>query len=156
MQKHDRRAKRGGKTRWRSASRYRTGLTAIETAGDAGDDDLEGEETAHAEEDITVLLVDGVDADDVDEGAGGEEDGGADGLEEEEVGALLETELAQFSLTEFTMGDEVSSAPVGRGVGRRHGASSAGLFGRMLALVQVSPPPQSLQQHEETPLVPYS
>ena len=82
---------RGGKTRRRSASRYRTGLTAIETAGDAGDDDLEGEETAHAEEDITVLLVDGVDADDVDEGAGGEEDGGADGLEEEEMRALLST-----------------------------------------------------------------
>ena len=66
-------------------------LTTVESTANGGNDDLGSEESAHSEEDIPVLLVDGVDADDVDEGAGGEEDGGADGLEGEEMRALLST-----------------------------------------------------------------
>ena len=64
-------------------------LTTVESTANGGNDDLGSEESAHSEEDIPVLLVDGVDSDDMDDGAGGQEDGRADRLEEEETGALL-------------------------------------------------------------------
>ena len=64
-------------------------LTTVEPAANGGNDDLSGEESTHSEEDVPVLLVDGVDSDDMDDGAGGKEDGRADRLEEEEMRALL-------------------------------------------------------------------
>ncbi len=69
-------------------------LTAEEATADGGDYHLESKEAAHAEKDVAALLIDGVDTDDMNERAGGKEDSGADGLEEEEVRALLWTELA--------------------------------------------------------------
>lgn len=59
-------------------------LTAVESTADGGNDDLEGKKTAHSEENVPALLVDSMDADDMDDGAGGQEDGSADGFEEEE------------------------------------------------------------------------
>ena len=64
-------------------------LTAVEAAADSSNYYLERKETAHAVEDVAALLVNGMNADHVHEGAGGEENCGADGLEEEEVGTLL-------------------------------------------------------------------
>ncbi len=64
-------------------------LTSVEPAADGGNDDLESEQTAHAKEHGAFLLVNGVYPDNVDDGAGGEENRGADGLEQEELRALL-------------------------------------------------------------------
>ena len=82
-----------GRSEKQGCSEIEGRLTSEEAAANGSDDDLEGKETTHAEEDVAVLLIDGVETDDVDEGAGGEENGGADGLEEEEVRALLESTL---------------------------------------------------------------
>jgi hypothetical protein len=40
--------------------------TAVEGRGDGGDDYLDGVESGHESEDAAVLVVDGMDADDVD------------------------------------------------------------------------------------------
>ena len=81
----------------RETSQKEPTLTSEEAATDCGDDDLEAKETAHRVQNVAVLLVDGVNSDDMDQGAGGEEDSCADGFEEEEVGALLGSALAQAS-----------------------------------------------------------
>ena len=65
------------------------GLTSEEATANRGDDDLETKEATHGVEDIAVLLVDCMNSNDMHEGASGEEDRCADGLEEEEVRALL-------------------------------------------------------------------
>lgn len=64
-------------------------LTSEETTANGGDDDLKGEERTHSSENSPALLVDGVNADDMDGGTHGEEDGCADGLEEIEATACL-------------------------------------------------------------------
>lgn len=63
--------------------------TAVEGATNCGHDDLQAEQATHDGEYGAIFFVDCVNADDVDEGRSGEEDGGADGLEQEEVRALL-------------------------------------------------------------------
>lgn len=47
------------------------GRTAVEAAGNFHTDDLECEEGGHGEKDTARLFVDGVHADDMDDGAGG-------------------------------------------------------------------------------------
>ena len=64
-------------------------LTAVEAAAYGGDDDLESKETTHSEEDGAFLLVDGVYPNNVHDRTCREENSCADGLEEEEVRALL-------------------------------------------------------------------
>lgn len=44
----------------------RSGHTSIEATADTGDDDLDGKERSHTDEDLSVLLVDGMDSDDMD------------------------------------------------------------------------------------------
>lgn len=65
------------------------GRTAEETTGDGSDDDLQGKQATHPSENGPALLVNGVDADDMDGRAHSQEDGSADGFEEVEVGAGL-------------------------------------------------------------------
>lgn len=55
---------------------------------------MESKEAAHTKENLAILLIDSVDTDDMNERAGGKEDSSADGLEQEEVRALLWTGLA--------------------------------------------------------------
>ena len=69
-------------------------LTAIEATANCHIYDLHGEEPAETCEHCAALLVDGVETNDMDEGAGGQEYGGADRLEEEEMRALLKTEVS--------------------------------------------------------------
>lgn len=64
-------------------------LTAIETATDGSDDYLQRKERGHATKDSAGLVVDGVDADDMDGGADGEQDCRANGLKQEEMRAGL-------------------------------------------------------------------
>lgn len=67
--------------------------TSVETARNGGDDDLNGEEGAHNPQNRLVVVVDGIDTDDVDGRGGSEEDGGGDGFEEEELGAHVQRPL---------------------------------------------------------------
>lgn len=64
-------------------------LTTEETAGNGSDDDLKGKQAAHSSENSPALLVDGVNPDDMDRRAHGQEDGRADGLKEVEMRAGL-------------------------------------------------------------------
>ncbi len=81
----------GGRLGWVSRDRDdKKGRTSVEAAGDGGGGDLDGVEGGHEGQNRTLCLVvaDGVDADDVDGGGCGEEDGGGDGLKEIEFLAL--------------------------------------------------------------------
>ena len=64
-------------------------LTSVEATCDGHADDLESEEGGHAGKDLTGLVVEGVGTDDMDDGARRDEEGGRQGFEEVEVGALL-------------------------------------------------------------------
>ena len=66
---------------WQTLPGQKWVLTSVEAAADGSDDDLECKETAHSVEDIPVLLVDSMNADDMDDGAGRKKDGRADRLE---------------------------------------------------------------------------
>ena len=56
-------------------------LTPVESTADGSDDDLECKEAAHSVEDVPVLLVDSMNADDMDDGASRKKDGRTDRLE---------------------------------------------------------------------------
>ena len=64
-------------------------LTSVESASNSHADDGECEETGHRHQNLAALVVNGVDTDDMDGGAGRDEDGSADRLEQEEMGTLL-------------------------------------------------------------------
>ena len=63
--------------------------TLVEATANGGYYNLHSKKDAHGVEDRSLLVVDGVNTDNVDDRASGEEDCSANGLEEEEVGALL-------------------------------------------------------------------
>ena len=64
-------------------------LTSEETTANSGNDDLNSKQRAHACENLLVLVINSVNTDNMDHGADCEEDGGADGFEEEELLAPL-------------------------------------------------------------------
>ena len=69
-------------------------LTSEETTANSGNDDLNSKQRAHACENLLVLVINSMNTDNMDHGADCEEDGGADGFEEEELLApLLYVEL---------------------------------------------------------------
>ena len=60
-------------------------LTSVESASNSHADDGECEETGHRHQNLTALVVNGVDTDDMDGGADGEKDCGTNGFKEVEV-----------------------------------------------------------------------
>ena len=64
------------------------GHTLVEAAADGRHDDLNSEEGTHEVEDGSLLVIDSVYTDDMDERADGKHDSSADRLEQEEVRAL--------------------------------------------------------------------
>jgi len=59
--------------------------TAIEATADGSHDDLDAEQARHEGQDVAVVVINGLDTNDMDSRGAGEEDSGADGLEEEEL-----------------------------------------------------------------------
>ena len=64
-------------------------LTSEETTANSRNDDLNSKQRAHACENLLVLVINSMNTDNMDHGADSEEDGGADGFEEEELLAPL-------------------------------------------------------------------
>ena len=64
-------------------------LTAVETTADTHHDNLNSQQTAETEENRARLVVDGVNTDDMYDGASCQEDCGANRFKEEEVLTLL-------------------------------------------------------------------
>ena len=74
-------------------------LTSEETTANSRNDNLNSKQRAHACENLLVLVINSVNADNMDHGADCEEDGGADGFEEEELLApLLYVELRKHGV----------------------------------------------------------
>ena len=48
-----------------ASSEDKRGLTSVEAAADGGDHNLQSEKTSHGEKDIAVLLVDGINTNNV-------------------------------------------------------------------------------------------
>lgn len=72
--------------------------TSVEAASDGHHDNLNGKESRHASEDLTILAVDSVDTDDMDDRADRDENGRADRLKKEEMVALLMKGMARINL----------------------------------------------------------
>lgn len=68
-------------------------LTSVEAAGNRHTNDLNREESAHSCQNLATLVEDSVDTDDMNDRTGRHQDGRANWLKQEEVGALLIIEI---------------------------------------------------------------